>query len=133
MKRVTAIGAGRGRSQRSNFKAMLVPPLKRERTESSRGRLNIRVAITEFYCDRPGRFAGLFVAGSKSESPAKAGPSVDGLVRLWGTSNMRRAGLQKVRLKERRDIGAAVTIAQRPTSGQKRRFDRASAASGLPR
>ena len=44
---------------------------------------------------------------------------------------MRRAGLQKVRLKERRDIGAAVTIAQRPTSGQKRRFDRASAASGL--
>ena len=110
---------------------MLVPPLKRERTESSRGRLNIRVAITEFYCDRPGRFAGLFVAGSKSESLAKAGPSVDGLVRLWGTSNMRRAGLQKVRLKERRDIGAAVTIAQRPTSGQKRRFDRPSAASGL--
>ena len=31
---------------------------------------------------------------------------------------MRRAGLQKVRLKERRDIGAAVTIAQRPTFGQ---------------
>ena len=79
--------------------------------------MNIRVAITEFYCDRPGRFAGLFVAGSKSESPAKAGPSVDGLVRLWGDL--------------RRDIGAAVTIAQRPTSGQKRRFDRASAASGL--
>jgi hypothetical protein len=44
---------------------------------------------------------------------------------------MRRAGLQKVRLKERRDIGAAVTIAQRPTFGQKRRFDHASAASGL--
>src|ERR1700738_4359146 len=44
---------------------------------------------------------------------------------------MRRAGLQKVRLKERRDIGAAVTIAQRRTFGQKRRFDRASAASGL--
>src|SRR6202051_2185243 len=108
VKRVTAIGAGRGRSQPSNFKAMLVPPLKRERTESSRGRLNIRVAIIEFYCDRPGRFAGLFVAGSKSESPPKRGPSVDGLVRLWGDL--------------RRDIGAAV--AQRPTSGQKRRFDR---------
>jgi len=45
---------------------------------------------------------------------------------------MRRAGLQEVRLKERRDIGAAVTIAQRPTSGQKRRFDRASAAPLLP-
>ena len=44
---------------------------------------------------------------------------------------MRRAGLQKVRLKERRDIGAAVTIAQRPTFGQKRRFDHASAASVL--
>ena len=44
---------------------------------------------------------------------------------------MRRAGLQKVRLKERRDIGAAVTIAQRPTFGKKRRFDHASAASGL--
>src|ERR1700680_3264675 len=44
---------------------------------------------------------------------------------------MRRAGLQKVRLKERRDIGAAVAIAQRPTFGQKRRFDHASAASGL--
>jgi hypothetical protein len=45
---------------------------------------------------------------------------------------MRRAVLQKGRLKERRDIGAAVTNAQRPTSsGQKRRFDRASAASGL--
>ena len=93
--------------------------------------MNIRVAITEFYCDRPGRFAGLFVAGSKSESPAKAGPSVDGLVRSWGDLNMRRAGLQKVRVKERRDIGAAVTIAQRPTFGQKRRFDHASAASGL--
>jgi hypothetical protein len=49
---------------------MLVPPLKRERTESSRGRLNIRVLITEFYLRSPGRFAGLFVAGSKSESPA---------------------------------------------------------------
>jgi hypothetical protein len=44
---------------------------------------------------------------------------------------MRRAGLQKVRLKERRDIGAAVTIAQRLTFGQKRRFDHAPAASGL--
>jgi hypothetical protein len=32
---------------------MLVPPLKRERTESGRGHLNIRVSITEFYCDRP--------------------------------------------------------------------------------
>jgi hypothetical protein len=49
---------------------MLVRPLKRERTESSRGRLNIRVSITEFYVRSPGRVAGLFVAGSKSESPA---------------------------------------------------------------
>jgi hypothetical protein len=59
-----------------------------------------------------------------------------------GTSNMRRRDSKRFkrnlgicaharRLKERRDIGAAVTIAQRPTSGQKRRFDRASAASGL--
>jgi hypothetical protein len=95
MKRVTAIGAGRGRSQPRNFKAMLVPPLKRERTESSRGRLNIRVAITEFYCDRTGRFAGLFVAGSKSESPAKAGPSVDGLVRLWGDLKHASCGAPK--------------------------------------
>jgi hypothetical protein len=40
-------------------------------------------------------------------------------------------GSKRFGSKERRDIGAAVTIAQRPTSGQKRRFDRASAASGL--
>src|SRR3979409_1723755 len=44
---------------------------------------------------------------------------------------MRRAGLQKVRLKERRDIGAAGTISPEPTFGQKCRFDHASAASGL--
>src|SRR5258708_9472443 len=74
---------------------MMVPPLKRERTESSRGRLNIRVAITEFYCDRPGRFAGLFVAGSKSESPSKAGPSFDGLVRLWGDLKHASCGAPK--------------------------------------
>ena len=48
---------------------LLVPPLKRERTESSRGRLNIRVSITEFYLRSPGRFAGLFFAGSKKRKP----------------------------------------------------------------
>jgi hypothetical protein len=44
---------------------------------------------------------------------------------------MRRAGLQKVRLKERRDIGAAVTIA-RPTFGQQRRLTVRRLLSVLP-
>jgi hypothetical protein len=54
---------------------MLVPPLKRERTESSRGRLNIRVAIIEFYCDRPGRFAGLLAAFTLSITLAREAPA----------------------------------------------------------
>jgi hypothetical protein len=52
---------------------MLVRPLKRERTELSRGRLNIRVAITEFYCDRPAGLPGFSLPGAKAKAPPKRG------------------------------------------------------------
>jgi Acetoacetate decarboxylase (ADC) len=77
------VGAGRGRSQSNNFKAMLVPSLKgngRNRV----GRLNIRVSITSFTCDRP---AGLPVCVPKTKSKR-----IDDEVRpswrakLWGRS-----------------------------------------------
>jgi hypothetical protein len=66
---------------------MLVPPLKRERTESSRGRLNIRVSITSLPCDRP---AGLPVCVPKTKSKRIDDEVAQAGVRNYGVGSLNR-------------------------------------------
>jgi hypothetical protein len=69
--------------------------------------LNIRVPITEFYCDRPAGLPGFSLPGAKAKAPPKRGLLSIG---LCGYGDLKHASCGAPKGSEERwDIGAAVT------------------------